>query len=312
MEFTYDDKGHCSLYEYKTEDGFGIKSSLVQNKNRVNGNAAFTNAYLKRVRYGIHSPYLNHGEVFAAPAEFFFETVFDYGEHDNIIPFNETNLWTFRPDAFSDYRSGFEVRNCRLCKRVLLYHHFAELPGGSALIKSIGFVYDDNGEHGFTFLKEIIPTGYTKHDSGNYTQKSLPPFAFAYQRHNWNTQVNTISSEEVDNIPIGIDDASYQFVDLYNEGLSGILTEQNDAWYYKNNLGDGQFVRKTGTPSLQRLGQYVVIIGIDANGTKQIVNWNQSPEGFLRSLKRRNGIPTHCLNPFPISISVMQTRDWWI
>lgn len=283
-EFSYNDKGHCTLYQYKQEDGTGMDASLLHNKNRTNGNAPFTNTYLKQVRYGNHSPYLNQGEVFPAENEFFFETVFDYGEHDASIPFAETALWTFRPDAFSTYRPGFEIRTCRLCKRVLLFHHINELPGGTALIKSMQFVYDSNGQDGFNFLKEILPTGYTKHDDGSYTQKSLPPFIFSYRKHNWNTDVSTITAADAGNLPVGIDENNYLFVDLYNEGLSGILTEQNDAWFYKNNLSGGEFaparlvMRK---PSFNGLGASLHLLELEANGTKQMVNWQTEPKGFF-------------------------------
>ena len=33
----------------------------------------------------------------------------------------------------------------------------------------------------------------------------------------------------------------YQWVDLDGEGVSGVLSEQGDAWFYKPNLGDGRF-----------------------------------------------------------------------
>ena len=33
----------------------------------------------------------------------------------------------------------------------------------------------------------------------------------------------------------------YQWVDLDGEGVSGILTEQGNAWFYKPNLGGGRF-----------------------------------------------------------------------
>lgn len=38
------------------------------------------------------------------------------------------------------------------------------------------------------------------------------------------------------NLPAGIDNKNYRWVDLDGEGLSGVLTEQQGAWYYKSNL----------------------------------------------------------------------------
>jgi hypothetical protein len=51
----------------------------------------------------------------------------------------------------------------------------------------------------------------------------------------------TISSDDLVHAPAGLDEQQYQFTDLFNEGLSGILTEQANGWYYKHNLGDGKF-----------------------------------------------------------------------
>ncbi len=175
VHFTYDDKGNCSMYEYVKENTQGIDASAVHNKNRINNNSPFTNTYLKRVRSGNKNPY-QAGTSIPAPGEFFFETVFDFGEHDPLIePFNESQPWVFREDAFSQYRAGFEIRTCRLCHRVLLYHHFDALPGGSALISSLNFKYDNNDQQGnFNFLKEIISTGYIKHPDNSYTKNLYP------------------------------------------------------------------------------------------------------------------------------------------
>ncbi len=103
----------------------------------------------------------------------------DYGEHETNAPFNATQPWLYREDAFSNYRAGFEIRTCRLCKRVMLYHHFAELPGGSACVRTLNFSYDNNDQTGnFTFLRSVTSTGYIKHNNGQYTQQSFPPRFF--------------------------------------------------------------------------------------------------------------------------------------
>ena len=40
--------------------------------------------------------------------------------------------WPCRPDPFSTYRAGFEVRTYRLCRRVLMFHHFPDEAGVGA------------------------------------------------------------------------------------------------------------------------------------------------------------------------------------
>ncbi len=42
--------------------------------------------------------------------------------------------------------------------------------------------------------------------------------------------------------PVGLDQQLHQWIDLYSEGISGILTEQGAGWYYKENCGMGHSV----------------------------------------------------------------------
>ena len=48
--------------------------------------------------------------------------------------------------------------------------------------------------------------------------------------------VQEIDRDSIENLPYGLDNANYQWVDLDGEGLSGVLTEQADGWFYKRNL----------------------------------------------------------------------------
>ena len=84
--------------------------------------------------------------------------------------------------------------------------------------------------------------------------------------------------------PIGLEDAEYQFIDLFNEGLSGILTEQGGGWYYKYNLGNGKFERAklvSPKPSFVGLGSQLQLMDLDADGGKQLVNLNNEPKGYF-------------------------------
>ena len=121
-------------------------------------------------------------------ADYFFRTVFDYGEYDAEAPYARTRPWDFRSDPFSDYKPGFEIRTTRLCKRVLLFHDFAELPGGSALVKSLDFSYADPGGTDFAFLKSITEYGYIKKPDGTYAVRHLPPVEFEYRNQEWNNE----------------------------------------------------------------------------------------------------------------------------
>jgi hypothetical protein len=73
-----------------------------------------------------------------------FEVVFDYGEHAPLAPNpGDAGDWAVRNDPFSTYRPGFEVRTYRLCRRVLMFHHFPaeEGVGADCLVRSTDFTY---------------------------------------------------------------------------------------------------------------------------------------------------------------------------
>ena len=279
-QLVYDDKGHCVSYVYKKEDGEGIDKTAPHERNRLNGLAKYANTYLERIWYGNVQQYTPAmGDTL--PAKFLFEAVFDYGEHDpDNPPFAETGKWLRRPDAFSGYRPGFEVRTYRRCERVLFYHHIDELPGGSALVRSVRFTYHDNSIDGFTFLGAITLTGYTKHAGGTYTHRSLPPFTFDYQRHEWNTEVRTIDPGSLVHAPAGISEPHYQWIDLFGEGVSGLLTEQAEGLFYKRNLGEGNFAPAqlvSPKPSFSRLQ----VSDLDSNNVRQLVQLEKEPKGFF-------------------------------
>lgn len=284
-EFVFDDKGNCTHYRYKKEDDKGLDLNLLHQTNRIKADKiTYTNLYLEKVLYGNKTPYKNFNDPFPAEAEYFFQTVFDYGEYDTSSPFNKIHDWKFRGDAFSDYKAGFEIRTTRLCNRVLLFHRFTELPGGEALVKSVDFAYDRSQQQGFIFLKSITPVGYIKQSDGSYTQKSLPATEFEYQKHAWSKEVKAVSVEDIVHDPVGLNESDYQFTDLFNEGLSGILTEQAGGWFYKQNLGQGQFTQAklvSPKPSFVGLGAGLQLLDLDADGGKQLVSLGQEPKGYF-------------------------------
>lgn len=313
LDLTFDDKGNCALYQYLKEDGTGMDTSRMFNKNRLNGNAPFTNTYLFKIIYGNTVPYTGNGlELYAGsqtasyadgsfvlPGNFVFQTIFDYGElspmnfdynqqaPENIL-YEDGSPWVFRADPFSQYVAGFEIRTCRLCSRVLLYHYFDELPGGNALIRSMDFEYSDNGNAGFTFLSRIRINGFIKQNNNSnpstYTSTSFPPLSFEYQTLAWNTNIKAISPANLENSPSGIDGRQYMFIDLKSEGLSGILTEQTDAFYYKSNLMRGVFTPGrlvSPKPSFSGLGKNLELLDLEGNGRKQLVQWQNEPKGFF-------------------------------
>jgi hypothetical protein len=127
---SYDGHGNHIVYSYKAENSAGVDQvGNVCEKSRTD-NTRSTQRYLKSVKYGNLNPNrdMETWEVVKGPSPpdgWLFETVFDYGEHDDISPTTEpVRSWDLRPDPFSTYTSGFEVRTYRRCCRVLMFHHF--------------------------------------------------------------------------------------------------------------------------------------------------------------------------------------------
>jgi hypothetical protein len=134
---TRDDRGNAVLYRYKADDGVGVATDNAHERNRgpQNDFRRTANRYLKRIQYGNRTPLLDAAgrrprlltRAQVNNANGMFEALFDYGEHNATAPTpNDAEAWSYRPDPFSSYRSGFEVRTARLCQRVLVFHH---LPG---------------------------------------------------------------------------------------------------------------------------------------------------------------------------------------
>jgi RHS repeat-associated protein len=327
---SYDDKGNAIVYKYAAENDKGIDLSHTNEQNRLRT----ANRYIKRIWYGNRQPLLldinnkpsfrkSHLEVKQtelSSAGWMFEVVFDYVGEDHYIalPFDsmrpeaeqhrfvqasaksdiEDNVetWSSRPDTFSTYRAGFEVRTYRRCQRVLMFHRFPELGNEPYLVRSTEFDYSDfdysQGHQGqeeqeeqpiavkaeleyegstrfASFIQSVTQSGYVLDKPMRvingfnyltYLKKSLPPLEFEYSLATIHEDVKEVDeAQSLENLPSGLDGTRYQWADLDGEGLSGILTEQAGAWFYKRNI--------SGLP----------IMGDDDNGKPVTTTTNAAP-----------------------------------
>jgi RHS repeat-associated protein len=244
---TYDDKGNLALYEYKRENSEGLDLAHASERNRT-GSSRSANHYIKRIFYGNRTPYfpdLTAPAETPSPTDWCFELVFDYGEHDLLNPApQESEAWECRPDPFSNYRSTFEVRTYRLCRRALMFHHFpSEASAGvNFLVRSTDLVHSrlttahDPSRPFYSFLLSARQTGFRRDQTGAYVSNSLPPLEFKYTEAVVDETVREVDPESLENLPYGLDGSHYRWVDLNGEGISGILTEQAGSWFYKANL----------------------------------------------------------------------------
>ena len=271
---SYDDKGNAIVYVYAAEDSTGVELSRANEANRSDSSRA-ANCHLERIKYGNRAP--NRDEDWkatdpAALTDWMFEVVFDFddGRYQD-LPLDSTVAeanqhryatataaelpgWALRPDPFSSYRAGFEVRTYRRYRRVLMFHNFPELPIQPCLVRSTEFDYDDFDYGGpytpaqeaahpgstrtRSIIRSVTQSGYVHAPSATeplrYLKRSLPPLELEYSVATIDSTV--LDVEGTDNLPAGVDGSSYQWVDLDGEGLSGALTEQAGAWFYKRNV----------------------------------------------------------------------------
>ncbi len=343
---SYDDKGNAIVYEYAAENDVGVELTRGSERNRRRS----ANRYLERIKYGNRTSRLVEPDLSAA--QWLFEVVFDYDEGRYVeLPLDPNQPaaqqsqyvrasatsngdWQARPDAFSNYRAGFEVRTHRRCKRVLMFHNFPELGADPYLVRSTEFDYADfNAEldaaatdsldserthQGSTryasFIQRVVQSGYVRvaeaplEADGNlrfstYVRRSLPAIEFEYSKPEIQERVEQLDVQSADGLPVGVDGRDYQWVDLDGEGLSGVLTKQAGAWHYKPNLGDGKFgpaQRLRSQPSLfARTASGEQLLDLSGDGQLDAVDFGASTAGFYERTPDRDWAPFRAFRQLP-------------
>ncbi|HEX8110939.1 MAG TPA: SpvB/TcaC N-terminal domain-containing protein, partial [Kofleriaceae bacterium] len=265
LEETRDDRGNIARYTYKPEDDRNVDPARASESNRFEtqgGTRVFhatAQRYLERIQYGNRQPVMDR----ESPApdgsdDYLFEVVFDHGEYagpaadrpelapDPGVPGD----WPTRQDPFSAFRSGFEVRTYRLCRRVLMFHRFpgeASLGITPCLVRSTDLAYDEGPV--VTYLRSVTQAGYVwDQATGEYRRAALPPLELGYVKPEVHDELRSIDRASLEGISSGIEGSGGQWADLDGEGISGVLLPSERAWYYKPNLGEGQLA----PPELQR------------------------------------------------------------
>ncbi|RKK82854.1 hypothetical protein BFJ68_g16267 [Fusarium oxysporum] len=250
----YDSHGNAMTFSYKREDAGNVALTQAHELNRSDDSRR-ANLYLKTIRYGNVVPNRDPAtwEAFSAfslpgdGATWKYSVVLDYGEHSAENPTsNDSGCWTCRCDPFSRYNSGFEIRTYRLCRRVLVFHHFEELGGTDYLVSSVDFAYQENPTA--TYLVAVDLAGYSGGGASGRPpfRKNLPPVEFEYSYFPSQEEFAALRVEELDptsmeNLPIGLDGTNYQWIDLDGEGVSGILAAHQNSWYYKRNTSPSNY-----------------------------------------------------------------------
>jgi hypothetical protein len=194
-----------------------------------------SNRYLAEIGFGN----FRHG----AQEKYTVRVVLDYGGHEGETPSPEpTGLPKRRPDPFSSYFTGFEVRTVWRCRRVLVYTTHPNLfDCAPVLTRALTLTYDQ-GTTGLSMLARVEQRGFRKVEDGAYVHDDLPPLTFGYTPFDPGAQ--HYAELVVDNggiIPGPIGDGQYLPVDLDGEGLAGILYSARGQTLYWPPLGDARY-----------------------------------------------------------------------
>jgi hypothetical protein len=298
-QLVIDNKGNVQEYAYVAEDDYNIPVDIHE-KNRTSETIG-VNRYLSRISYCNRVPYFIDGSSKYEPTlpssvNYLMEVVFDYGDfghatnisNDTPTTTRDTDQWLSRKDPFSDFHAGFEIRTYRRCRRVLMFHHFTEL-GGHDLVRSLDIEYAQDSYDSSSgtyaeadYIVSLTQKGY-KYNGSSYIRRSLPALTFTCNPLDWNTDIVPVSREDVKNAPQGLTGA-YQWIDLWGEGLPGILAEQNGGWFYKTNNGNGGFTPAmpvASKPSISGLGSSLQWQDLDADGRRQVVSREKNLPGYF-------------------------------
>lgn len=222
LEESVSPTGEHIRYRYRAEDGMGIEAGKVR--------AVGVLSYPVQVDYGNQEP-AKHLYAWddSEPTAWLFSLVLDYGERglDPAVPppFAATGDWSARPDPFSGYHYGYETRCYRLCRQALMYHRFAELGADPVLVGRLMVDYDEN-----PVVSRLIGVRLWAYGADGAVE-SMPPLELRYTPFNAAPTRDGWQSWEG---PPGLNDGHpFQLVDLYGEGLAGVLYRLNNDWRYR-------------------------------------------------------------------------------
>lgn len=216
--------GDHIYYCWKAEN-----SSNIREIDKTNQRDCSTQRYLASVQYGCQTPasdlYLWNSDK--PDARWLFTLIFDYGERSldpgTAPAFSTTTSWPARQDAFSRYEYGFEIRTHRLCHQVLMFHHFPdELKQDNALVSRLLLEYNET-----PVLSQLTSAQTLAYDADG-SVLSCPPLELCYSQ----PDISGAQWQQMSSLS-GLDSPPYQLVDLYGEGVPGILWLNGKDWRYR-------------------------------------------------------------------------------
>jgi RHS repeat-associated protein len=194
---TRDSYGNRIVYEYERDTGVECPRS-------------FSQLYLRRVQY---VDYLDNGQE-----RFLVSVTFEYE--------------TSRPDAFSEYRSGFEIRTRRRCRRILIESH----PNGADVpVRAYEISYRQDPLNSVSLLERVEVVGF---DDAGVEVRQMPPLQFGYS--SFEPAIRRFVPLDGGMPQTSLANSDLDLVDLFGTGLPDIVQINGSVRYWRNR-GHGTF-----------------------------------------------------------------------
>ena len=281
--------GEHILYRYQSENEVGCDTD----EKKCHPHAV-AQRYLTAALYGNIRPeagfFLLQKDVPVAN-DWLFEIVLDYGvrgcESDAPPPYAPTGSWPARKDCFSRYDAGFEVRTRRLCRQALMFHRIELLEGKEAghdeptLVRRLLLVYVE--DEAVSTLTSACTMAYEP----DGTPRMLPPMEFEYSRPERTSPPQWRPMPDLGNYTFL---QPYQMVDLFGEGLSGILYQDGNAWQYRepirspDNMDENvvTYAPAVPLPSIPLLSEDASLMDADGDGKLEWMVTTPGVQGYYR------------------------------
>ena len=176
-----------------------------------------------------------------------------------------------RPDAFSDYRAGFEVRTTTRCRTIRVSTHAAD--GITRVAREYRLTYTQAPFNCVSHLSRIDVVGIDDAAPEDRREQALPPITFDYS--DFDPAGRRFERLTGAGLPTGsLADPTLALVDLHGCGLPDVLELGPQVRRYWRNLGAGRFdLPRTldQAPPLSLADPGVQILDADGDGRPDLM-----------------------------------------
>lgn len=293
LELSYDAHGNKVVYNYKAGDTVNIPASPSNT-----GRDFTSQRYPDTIQYGNY--FVSDGT--AQQEHFAFEVVFDYGQMDKDNPGAAPADWLPRPDAFSSYKAGFEIRTARLCYGIYLRHNFPGEENATSFTAALLPQYDTTAMSGITVMKTVYTRGYRLRDDGSLWIVDTPATELSYQEFNPLAAGWQLLQADA---PGYLNASGFIPADLDGIGIDGLLYSNDQFTGYLAPLGNGSYAPMRVLdefPVFHNLQEgQVSLTSLEGNNVLDLVVADGVNNGFFEQHEDNSWNKYQPFNRFPVT-----------